>query len=223
VLASNPTGIVTLDPTGNNVRWRYPAPAACRLLGADAGSTGVVVVERCGDAADVQVRLLDGFAGSEHWLRELPAGTDLPVHLLGADGVVTVRIGNEVQTLAGPDGRELSRLAVPLGTTDLEQVTVGPVSLVRVDGTVTALETTSGATLWTAPAIGLPVTAAGAKDADRPAPVVLPDEHGFSSRDRLSGAELGRSAVAGLPSGGTVSTVGPVVVVRTDDRVLAYS
>ena len=223
VLASNPTGVLTLDPTGNNVRWRYPAPDGCRLLGAEAGTTGVVVLERCGDAADVQVRLLDGFAGSENWSRALPVGPEDPVHLLGADAVVTVRVGDEVQTLAGPDGTELSRLPVPPGTAEVRQATAGTVSLVRTDAVVSALDTTSGAPLWQAPAVGLPVAAAGPKDAARPAPVVLPDAQGFSSRDPLTGAEVGRFSVAGLPAGGTASTVGPVVVLRTDDRVLAYS
>ena len=223
VLASNPTGVLTLDPTGNNVRWRYPAPDSCRLIGAEAGSTGVVVLERCGDAADVHVRLLDGFDGSENWNRGLAAGEDDPVRLLGADGVVTVRVGDQVQTLSGPDGAELSRLPVPAGTTDVAQVTVGTVSLVRVDAAVSALDTASGRTLWEAPAVGLPVTAAGPEGAARPAPIVLPDQQGFSFRDPLTGAELARSAVDGLPSGGTAATVGPVVVLRTGDRVLAYS
>ena len=223
VLASNPTGVVTLDPTGNNVRWRYPAPESCRLLGADAGTTGVVVLERCGVTTDVTVRLLDGFAGSENWSRTVAVGEGDPVQLLGADVVVTIRVGDEVQTLTGPDGAELSRLPVPEGTTDVRQVTAGTVSLVRTDAVVTALDTSSGAALWEAPGVGLPVTAAGPKDAARPAPILLPDEQGFSSRDPLTGAELGRSAVEGLPSGGAASAVGPVVVLRLDDRVLAYS
>src|SRR3954464_10387644 len=32
VVATSPTGFVTLDPTGDNVRWRYSAPSGCRLL-----------------------------------------------------------------------------------------------------------------------------------------------------------------------------------------------
>src|SRR3954468_12624186 len=62
VLARNPTGLLTLDPTGDSIRWRYAAPEGCRLIGADAGSTGVAVVQRCG--ADLRVRLLHGFAGT---------------------------------------------------------------------------------------------------------------------------------------------------------------
>ena len=222
VLASNPTGVLTLDPRGNNVRWRYAPPESCRLLGADAGSTGVVVLQRCGDDTRVQVRLLDGFAGSPNWSRDLPAAEGDTVRLLGADGAVTVLVGDEVQTLAGPDGTELARTPVPGTTTDVEQSTVGSVSLLRVGGTVTALDTASGARLWEAPGTGLPVAAPAPKDPTRPVPLVLPDAGGFSFRDPGTGAESARSAVTGLPPGGTASVVGPVVVLRMDDRVLAH-
>jgi len=170
----------------------------------------------------VQVRLLDGFAGSPNWSRDLPAAEGDAVRLLGADGAVTVLVGDEVQTLAGPDGAELSRLPVPEGTTDVEQSTVGAVSLVRIGGTVSALDTASGARLWEAPGIGLPVATPGPKDPARPAPLVLPDAEGFSFRDPATGDESARSAVTGLPRAGTASVVGPVVVLRLDDRVLGY-
>jgi outer membrane protein assembly factor BamB len=221
VLASNPTGVLTLDPRGNNVRWRYAPPESCRLLGADAGSTGVVVLQRCA-GSQVQVRLLDGFAGSPNWSRDLPAAEGDAVRLLGADGAVTVLVGDEVQTLAGPDGAELSRLPVPGGTTDVEQSTVGTVSLVRIGGTVSALDTVSRARLWEAPGIGLPVATPAPKDPTRPAPLVLPDAEGFSFRDPATGAESARSAVTGLPPAGTASVVGPVVVLRLDDGVLGH-
>ncbi len=221
VLASNPTGVVTLDPRGSNVRWRHAPPAGCRLLGADAGSTGVVVLQRCAGDLPVQVRLLDGFAGTPIWSRDLPVAEGAAVRLLGADGAVTVLVDDAVQTLAGSDGSELARLPAP-ARSDVEQVTVGGVSLVRTGGTVSALDTTSGATLWAAPAVGLPVTAAGPEDAARPDPIVLPDEQGFSFRDPVTGAELGRSAVSGLPPSGTASVIGPVVVLRLDDRVLGH-
>jgi hypothetical protein len=222
VLASNPTGVLTLDPRGNNVRWRYAAPESCRLLGADAGSTGVVVLQRCSDRSTVQVRLLDGFAGSANWSRDLAVAEGDAVRLLGADGAVTVLVGDEVQTLAGPDGAELARLPVPEGTADVAQVTVGAVSLVRIGGTVAALDSASGARVWQAPAIGLPVAPASPTDPARPAPLVLPDADGFSFRDPATGAESARSTVAGLPPGGHASVIGPVVVLRLDDRVLGH-
>jgi outer membrane protein assembly factor BamB len=222
VLSSNPTGLLALDPTGSGVRWRYAVPEGCRLLTADAGSTGVAVLQRCGSDADVQVRLLDGFAGSVHWSRDLPAAEGADVRLLGADTAVTVLVGDEVQTLSGPDGAVLARLPVPAGTTDVEQETFGTVSLVRVGGTVSALDASSGAALWEAPAIGLPMASGAVKDADSPAALVLPDAEGLSSRDPATGAELDRYAVSGLPGGGTASVIGPVVVLRLDDRVRGY-
>ena len=221
VLASNPTGLVTFDPTGNNVRWRYAAPEGCRLLAADAGSTGVAVLQRCGGNTDLQVRLLDGFAGSAHWSRDLPVADGADVRLLGADRAVTVLVGDEVQTLAGPDGGVLARLPVATGA-DVEQATVGSISLLRVDGTVSALDASSGAALWEVPATGLPAESGAVVDANTPTGMVLPDEQGFSSRDPATGAELERFAVAGLPDGGSSSVFGPVAVLRLDGRVLGY-
>jgi outer membrane protein assembly factor BamB len=221
VLASNPTGLVTLDPIGDSIRWRFAAPEGCRLLSADAGSTGVAVVQRCG-TGDAQVRLLDGFAGTVHWTRDLPVGEGADVRVLGADRAVTVLAGDEVLTLAGPDGTVLARLPVPAGTTAVEQVTVDSVSLVRLEGTVSALDAASGAALWEAPATGLPAASGAGKVPDAPVGLVLPDEDGFSARDPVTGAETARWTGAGLPADGTASVIGPVVVLRLEDRVLGY-
>ena len=220
VLASNPTGLLALDPTGSNVRWRFAAPEGCRLLAADAGSTGVAVLQRCG-TANLQVRLLDGFAGTAHWSRDLPAVAGADVRLLGADVAVTVLVGDEVQTLSGPDGTVLARLPVPAGTTDIGQETFGSVSLVRIDGTVAAVDASTGAALWAAPAIGLPAPS-GTVGAEAAVTLVLPDAQGFSSRDPVTGAEIDRFAAPGVPAGGIASVLGPVVVLRLDDRVLGY-
>jgi outer membrane protein assembly factor BamB len=222
VLASNRTGLLSLDPSGGGIRWRFAAPEGCRFLAADAGSTGVAVLQRCGASADVQVRLLDGFAGSVHWSRDLPTADGAEVRLLGADRAVTVLVGDEVQTLAGPDGSVLSRLPVPAGVTDVEQTTVEAVSLVRVGDTVTAVDTSSGASLWQTTAAGLPAASEALTEDDAPSAFVLPDGSGFSSRDPATGAEIDRSAVPRPPAGGTVAQIGPVVVLRLDDRVLGY-
>jgi hypothetical protein len=64
------------------------------------------------------------------------------------------------------------------------------------------------------------VAAPAPKDPSRPVPLALPDDGGFSFRDPATGAETGRSAVAGLPPGGNASVIGPVVVLRLDDRVV---
>jgi outer membrane protein assembly factor BamB len=221
VLAGNPTGLVTLDPIGDSIRWRFAAPEGCRLLAADAGSTGIAVLQRCG-TDDPQVRLLDGFAGTVHWSRDLPVAEGADVRLLGADRAVTVLAGDEVLTLAGSDGTVLAGLAVPAGTTDVEQVTVDSTSLVRLDGKVCALDASSGAELWTAPATGLPAASGAVKDPDAPAGLVLPDEGGFSARDPVTGAETARWAVDGLPADGSASVIGPVVVLRLEERVVGY-
>jgi hypothetical protein len=52
--------------------------------------------------------------------------------------------------------------------------------------------------------------------------VVVPDPAGFTRRNLDTGADLGSSAVHGLPSGGTATPLGATVVYRLPDRVLAY-
>jgi outer membrane protein assembly factor BamB len=167
------------------------------------------------------VRLLDGFAGTAHWSRSLPVAEGTDVRLLGADDAVTVLVGDEVQTLAGTDGSLLSGLPGAAGA-EVEQATVGSVSLVRVDGTVSAVDALSGTALWEATATGLSAASGAVEDPDAPALLVLPDGDGFSVRDPTTGAELDRFAVNGLPDGGAASVIGPVAVLRLDDQVLGY-
>jgi outer membrane protein assembly factor BamB len=216
VLATSPTGLVTLDPTGDNIRWRYAPPAGCRLVGADVGSAGVAVLQRCSPSV-VQLRLLDGFEGEAHWTRDLTVPEGSTVRLLGADALIGLLLDDEVQAVAAADGAVLQRLPVPAGDADaVQQRTTANVSMVRIGGTLTALDVASGAVRWTAPAVGLPGVAAVNT-------VLVPDTEGFSHRDVATGAELGRSSVPGLPEGGAAATVGPVVVYRLADRVLALS
>jgi outer membrane protein assembly factor BamB len=213
VLATSPTGLVTLDPTGNNIRWRYAPPAGCRIVGAEAGSAGVAVLQRCSPSV-VQLRLLDGFEGSAHWTRDLavPDGSD--VRLLGADALLGVLLGDEVQALTAADGAVLQRLSVAAGD-QVQLRTTATRSMVRVGGTLTALDGTSGAVVWTAPAVGVPT-------AESATTVLVPDAGGFAHRDSATGAELARSAVTDLPPGGVASAVGSTVVYRLPDRVLGY-
>jgi outer membrane protein assembly factor BamB len=217
VLASSPTGIVTLDPDGSNIRWRYAVPGGCHLVRAAAGSTGVAVLERCDGAVGVQLRLFDGFDGSEHWSRDLPAAEEDDVRLVGADGLVAVRTDDEVQVLSPADGSLLNRLPAPDGTDRVEQAAAGGVVLVLADGTLTALDSTSAAVRWRTAARGLPTATA-----DAPAALLVPEDGAFVRRDPATGDELGRSTVSGLPAGGTPSAIGPVVVHRLPDRVVAY-
>jgi outer membrane protein assembly factor BamB len=216
VLASSPTGVLTLDPLGNNVRWRAAAPGGCRWLSAAAGSAGVAVVQRCAGAEAVQLRLFDGFEGAEHWTVDVPAPEDAEVALLGADSLVGVRIDGEVQLYA-PDGGAL-RAGLQVAPQDTAaQTEAAGLVLVHTGSTVTALDPFSGLTRWTAPAAGLPVAA----PADA-AEVVVPAAEGFVRLDPLTGAELGRWAAAGVPGGGSAGVVGPAVVLRLADEVRAY-
>jgi PQQ-like domain len=221
VLAHNATGLVTLDPTGNNIRWRYAPPAGCRLLDAEVGSAGVAALLQCADTDTLQVRLLDGFQGDEHWTVAVPEPEDAAdARLLGADRLLGVLVGDEALALAADDGAVRARLPVE---GDVQMGTAGAVSLLRTGGTLSALDGDTGTLLWEAPAVGLPGAIVPDKDDDAdPAGLLVPDAQGFTQRHPATGEELGRSAVTGVPDGGVATGVGPVVVYRLADRVLAY-
>jgi hypothetical protein len=221
VLASNPTGIVTLDPTGDNIRWRYGTPAGCRLLGTAAGSSGVAVLQRCRGAEVAQLRLFDGFNGSPHWTRDVPLTAAEP-RLLGAGPLTTLLVGGEVQGFAPGDGTVLARVPVSGSADDVQTGDAGAVTLVRADGQLTALDA-AGATVWAVPAAGMPSSnATGGTGAGGPTEVLVPEDGAFVRRALATGAELGRSTVGDLPDGGIATTAGPVVVLRLPDRVLTY-
>ncbi len=221
VLAVSTTGLVTLDPTGNNTRWRYAPPDGCVLRGADAGSAGVALLEECRGSSVVRLRLLDGFEGDAHWTRDLPVRDGAEIRLLGADGLLGVLVDDEYQGVSAADGTVLTRLPVPVGATDaVQQVAVGTVALVRVAGTLAALDTASGGLLWSVDANGLPAAPEAVADATDPLPV--PTADGFVFREPATGREIARSAVTGLPGGGLASTVGDAVVHRLPDRVLGF-
>jgi outer membrane protein assembly factor BamB len=221
VLAGSPTGVVTLDPTGNNIRWRHAPPDGCVLLGAEVGSAGVAVLQRCSGSATVRLRLFDGFAGNAHWTRELPSREGAEVRLLGADGLLGVLVDDEFQGLSAADGAVLQRLPVPDGAADaVQQVAAGGVALVRIEGTLSALETATGRVLWSAPALGVP--SAPEPGADPAGALPVPGENGFVLRDPATGAELGRSEVPGLREGGEAAPVGDAVVYRLPDRVAGF-
>jgi outer membrane protein assembly factor BamB len=219
VLATSPTGVVTLDPTGNNIRWRYAAPEGCRIAGSDVGTAGVAVLQRCEGTAALQLRLLDGFQGQARWTRDLPADEGAEVRLLGADALLGVLVGDEVQVLADDDGSELHRLPA---AGDVRQLTTSGVALFRTGSTLTALDAASGTPRWESPAIGLPSAPVPDKDDATPDALLVPDEDGFAHRDPATGAEVDRSAVEDLPDGGTAAVIGPVVVYRLPDRVFGY-
>ena len=218
VLAHSPTGVVTLDPTGNNIRWRYAPPPGCRLLGSDAGDAGVAVLQRCEGSAAPRLRLLDGFDGDVHWTRDLPVADGGDVRLLGADLLVGVQAGHEVRLLSATDGTLVTTLRAGRGRPAEQMATDGAV-LVSAEGRLTAVEPESARRLWEVPATGLPGEAA-----DLAGTLVLPvpTADGFVYRDPVTGDEVGRSAVTGVPPGGVATAVGRTVVLRLPDRVVGY-
>ncbi len=216
VLAASPTGVLTFEPRGNNVRWRAGAPEGCRWVDAVAGSAGVAVLQRCTDDDAVQLRLYDGFEGSEHWTVDVPVPATGEVALLGADELVGVRVPGEVRLFA-PAGGEL-RADLPVAPAEAAgQTSAAGLVLVRTGSTLSAIDPASGGLRWTAPADGLP--AAAPSDAGD---VVVPVTGGFVRLDALTGAELGQLPAQDVPADGVAATLGPVVVLRLADEVRGY-
>ncbi|WP_246080644.1 outer membrane protein assembly factor BamB family protein [Modestobacter altitudinis] len=223
LLASSPTGLVTLDPTGNNTRWRYAPPTGCRLVGADVGSTGVVVLQRCAGADTLQVSLFDAFGGNAVWSRDIATDGDT-ARLAGVDRLVDVVVGDRVQVLSPTDGSLLTELPLPAlpagqdpGSEPLQQAGVGDVALLWARGTVHALDQATGLQRWSVPAVGLP----SANEAGET--VTVPEDGAFVQRSLADGVEVGRSRTDDpVPVGGRTSVVGPVYVYATADEVLGY-
>ena len=221
LLASSPTGVVTLDPTGDSIRWRYAPPKGCRLIGSEVGSAGVAVLQRCPGTAAVQLRLLGGFEGEPVWSRDLTVPDGAGVRLLGADRPVGVVVGDEVQLLSPDDGAVRSAF-VSDGADGATQTVLAKTALVWAGGRLHAFDADTGARRWDEPAVGLPARAESAKLADGAGAVVVPSADGFVERDLTTGKVRGRFAVSGLESGGSATSVGPVIVYRLSDRVIGY-
>jgi outer membrane protein assembly factor BamB len=230
LLASSPTGVVTLDPTGSNTRWRYAPPTGCRLVGSDVGSSGVVVLQRCSDTEALQVTLLDGFGGGVIWTRDVDTAGST-ARLAGVDRLVDVVIGDRVQVLAPTDGSLLDELPLPpldagqdVRTEALHQAGTDDVALLWARGTVYALDQSTGRPRWSAPALGLPsVTDPGEQTSTGDTTVTVPEGDAFVQRSLTDGTETGRSTTAdAVPAGGRVYVLGPVLVYATDDEVAGY-
>jgi outer membrane protein assembly factor BamB len=221
VLAASRSGVVTLDPVNDNIRWRYEPPERCRILDAEAGSVGIAVLQRCSGSAAVQLRILDGFSGKARWSRDLPDVTDEDVGLLSADRLVGVRVDDEVQLLGAQEGEHLGTVAV---APDARMTSVGVAELLLTDGTLSAFDPTSGKRLWDVPAVGLPAAPIGGKEMSDGGVLLVPEAAGFVPRNALTGKPAGDpSVVDDVPADGVVSGVGRVVVVQLADRVIAYA
>jgi outer membrane protein assembly factor BamB len=220
VLAVAEQSLVTLDPVNNNIRWRYEAPERCHLLDAEAGDAGIVLMQRCSGSPAVQLRLLDGFEGNARWSRDLPAVTDEDVRLLGADRVVGVEVGGDVQLLAGADGAPLRTLP---SADDAQMTSIGVAVLLRLDGILRAYDPATAELLWETAARGLPTPAPVPKQGDGAGLLLVPEASGFVPRDALTGERRGTpSAADDLASGGLATAVGPVVVHQLGDEVVVY-
>src|SRR3954451_6962964 len=104
VLAISKTGVVTLDPTGDNIRWRYDLPKGCVIDDAEVGSAGVAVLQTCDRSTTAQLRLLDGFTGKGHWNHDVTVPRGSTVRLLGADQLIGLVVGDQVQALSADSG-----------------------------------------------------------------------------------------------------------------------
>ena len=220
VLATNPTGIVTLDPTGDNIRWRYAAPAGCRFLGAAAGSAGVAVLQRCAGAdgrAGAAVRRVQREA---HWSRDVPLTGDAEPRLLGAGPLPTLLADGEVQALASADGAVLALPARVPATS--RWASAGALTLVRVGRPAGRARRHRAPLPGRSPHSACRVRRPSRRTPAAPPALLVPEDGAFVRRDPATGGELGRSAAEDLPAGGLATTVGPVVVLRLPDRVLAY-
>ncbi|MGK5115231.1 MULTISPECIES: PQQ-binding-like beta-propeller repeat protein [unclassified Geodermatophilus] len=214
VLAVAPTGVVTIDPVGDGTRWRQPAGEGCRIVDADVGQAGVVVLQRCAGTSAWQLRLFDGFEGAARWTRDVPEGTVLA----GVDRAVAVAGADGVHLLAAGDGTPVGN---PLPGTAARMTGLGDTALVLADGELSAVDQTTGALRWQVPATGLPSGAAAGKLLSPVTAVPVPEGGTVVLRDLATGDELGRTTVAGLPADALVTVAGPVVVAGEPDRVVA--
>jgi outer membrane protein assembly factor BamB len=227
MLASSDRSVIVYDPKGDQRRWVNRVPETCRILDADVGSAGVGVLQRC-STGTLQLRLLDGFTGAEHWERNVAASSDADARLSGVDRLVDVVVEDRLEVHGAENGNVLQTYDLPAtdddpATETLHQAGMGSVALVWARGTVWALDESTGEARWSRPAVGLPTVQDVAQVAPGAASVLVPEEGGFVRRDLATGEELERLPVeGGLSAPGRTATVGPVVVYRLPDRVIGY-
>ena len=222
VLAVSPTGVVDIDPAGDNIRWRYHSPSGCGLGDAVAGTSGIALLQFCPGSSAQQVRLLDALGGTEHWTRTIAVPAGAAAHLAGADGPVTVQVGDVIRVLAAKDGtmqRSISLPSAPDRSRPAE-TTAGGGLFVLARGTLVSLDPSSGAVRWQKPAAGLPDTLPSA--AAGPSAVLVPEDGAFVAVEPDTGKDQRRLSAPGLPAGGRTAVVGATVVYRLPGTVLAY-
>ncbi len=147
-VAVTPAGLAVLDAVGDSIRWRYNPPLGCELSSVGVGNTGVVVLERC-ETGTTWLAQFDLYTGKPQWRVPPPDGD---VTVLGADGVVSLLVGQQLMILSARNGAVLSTPATDAagpGTTAFAGQSGGRgVPLVYLSGTVYAIDPSSGELLW---------------------------------------------------------------------------
>ena len=218
-LAATPDGIAVMDAVGNSIRWRYNPPQGCELSSIGIGSSGVVVLETCPSGTDWLAEF-DLYSGEQQWRVAPPPGE---VSVLGADGVVSLLVEQQLTVLSARTGQILSTLtqdAEP-GESAAAASVAEPggrgVPVVYLSGRVYAIDPTDGSELWSMAAMGLPATS--------DAGLVVPEDGAFVTRDLLTGEEISRTSLTGgdAPEGLLrVERIGPGLVAVTEDGLTAY-
>lgn len=217
-LAATPRGIAVLDGIGDSIRWRYNPPQGCELSSIGIGNAGVVVLESC-ETGTTWLAEFNLYSGDQEWRVAPPPGE---LRVLGADGVVSLLVGQQLMILSARTGAVLSTM--PTGAVD------GPppaalfagqpggrgVPLVFVAGTLYAIEPSSGAVLWSIAATGAPASSDGG--------LVVPQANAFVRYNPLTGEELARSAAtgAGIEDLIRIERTGSTVIAVTENDLTAY-
>ncbi|MDQ4038350.1 MAG: PQQ-like beta-propeller repeat protein [Actinomycetota bacterium] len=195
-LAATPGGIAVLDAVGNSLRWRYNPPEGCELSSIGIGSSGVVVLERC-ETGTTWLAEFELDSGEQQWRVPPPPGD---ITVLGADGIVSLLVGQQLMILSARTGETLSTVVTDAESDESAAAAFASqpggrgIPLVYVSGRVFAFDPSTGEQLWSVAATGPP--AAG------DAGLVVPEPGAFVVRNPLTGQEISRSMVSGdIPEG----------------------
>lgn len=221
-MAATPHGIAVLDAVGDSIRWRYNPPQGCELSSIAIGGAGVVVLESC-VTGTTWLAEFELYTGDQRWRVAPPSGE---VTVFGADGVVSLLVGQQLMLLSPRTGAVLSTI----DTTPPSAMSPGSPAavltgqpggrgypLVYVSGMLYAIDPTSGAVLWSVPATAAP--------ASSDLGLVVPEQDGFVSRNPLSGEELSRSVTTepGATDGlDRIEQAGSVLVAVSSANLTAY-
>lgn len=219
VLAATPGGIAVIDAVGNSIRWRYNPPQGCELSSIGIGLSGVVVLESCATGT-TWLAEFELYEGEQRWRVPPPPGE---VTVLGADGVVSLLVGQQLTLLSALNGAVLSTVTTAAESGESAGAAfAGPpsgrgVALVYLAGTLYAIEPTTGRQLWSVSARGTPATSGFG--------LVVPEAGAFVVRNPLTGQEVTRSVVSGDSSIEgliRVERAGSVLIAVTEDGSTAY-